>query len=145
MPSAAEVGAAIGELRDRLAHEDAAAEGDLDVVGVAPTASHARAEDVELVAQRRTTVGNIEQVAGVGVAGDERQGPPFAHAADEHPWSRTGARNVYRLLEPMVGAVERCAVAVPHVGGQLQQLFESAESFRGWLERGRPSRASSAR
>ncbi len=134
-PDVGEVGAAVSELVGRLSGGESAAERDLDVVGVPPDGVAGAGEHVELVANGGAAVGDVEEVAGVRVAGHERKGAVFSHPADEDsgPVDRGGL--VDRRLEAVVAAAERSGVAVPHVGGELEELFEAAEALGRGFER----------
>ena len=129
-----ELCAPLGELLDGLAGGEAAAQRDLDLVGVTPYRGAGAGQDVQLVPERCAVVGDVEEVARVRVAGDQGQGPLLAHPADEHPGPGDGNGVVDRLLEPVAGSVERSDVVVPQVRGELQQLLEQHEPFGGALE-----------
>src|SRR3954464_15837794 len=86
--------AAVRELVDGLAWGEATAQRDLDVVGVAAGPLALFAEDVELVSQGGAAVGDVEEVARVGVAGHEGQRSPFSHATDQDLRSGHGWRVV---------------------------------------------------
>ena len=71
-------------------------------------------------------------VAGVAVAGDERQGPLLAATGDQdrRMWPGEALRHVLRPAEPNVSALERplvAALAGPHPQADLDGLLEDLE------------------
>src|SRR5207302_7408772 len=84
--------------------------------------------------------GSGEEVAGIGILGDQPQGFLFPAAADQDGWvrAREGLRRVERALELIVLAPERlfaAAFAFPHLLADLECLLEPLESLLDWRER----------
>src|SRR5262247_3413378 len=75
-PASGELATPVGERPCGLVLPEAAAEGDLDVVGVSPDVVACTGEDLELALQRGAPVRDVEQVAGVAVPGHQGQGAP---------------------------------------------------------------------
>jgi hypothetical protein len=86
-------------------------------------------QDLELVLDGAAAVGDVEQVAGVGVPGDQAQGSPLAGSADQDGRPRTldGERAAVRPAQPVVRPLEPGVVAGPHPGGDLQRLLQPLE------------------
>ena len=107
--------------------------GLLDLVVVAALGVAVRPQDVELAAQVRPG----EQVARLGVAGDEPQRLPLAAAADHDRRMRLGdrLRPVQRSLQLVVLAVEGRLIAAPHLQADLQRLLEPLEALGDGRER----------
>src|ERR671923_110384 len=87
-----------GELARTLFRTDPRAERDLDIGAVSPDLVTGLTEHVQLATQRRSAVGDVEQVASVGVAGDQRKRTSLAGASDEYPWPEQWSRLVERTL-----------------------------------------------
>src|SRR5438094_9116722 len=110
--------------------------GLLDVVVVAADGLAVLAQDVELA--RNFWSG--EEVAGIGILGDQPQGFLFPAAADEDGGvrAREGLWRVERALELIVLAPERlfaAAFAFPHLLADLECLLEPLEPLLDWRER----------
>src|SRR6266480_7021290 len=110
--------------------------GLLDLVVVAPDGLAMLAQDVEFA----RNFGSGEEVAGIGILGDQPQGFLFPAAADEDGWVRAaeGLRRVEGALERIVLAPERlfaAAFAFPHLLADLQCLLEPLEPLLDWWER----------
>lgn len=134
-PPLGELATPVGERLRALVAAEPTAEGHFDVVGIPADGVAGPGEDLELVLQRGATVGDVEEVARVAVAGHERQGPLLAHATDQQPRSRDRLGVADRLLEPVAWPVERPVIPVPHVRGELQELLHEHEPFCGVRER----------
>src|SRR5438034_767041 len=94
------------------------------------------AEDLELA----RNFGSGEEIAGIGILGDQPQGFLFPAAADEDGWvrAREGLRRVERALELIVLATERlfaAAFAFPHLLADLECLLEPLEPLLDGRER----------
>src|SRR5438874_6940159 len=94
------------------------------------------AQDLELARNFRSG----EEVAGIGILGDQPQGFLFPAAPDEDGWvrAREGLRRVERALELIVLATERlfaAAFALPHLLADLECLLEPLEPLLDWRER----------
>src|SRR6266571_4790090 len=102
--------------------------GLLDFVVIAADGLAVLAQNVELA----RNFGSGEEVAGIGILGDQPQGFLFTAAADEDGWvrPREGLRRVERPLELVVLAPERlfaAAFAIPHLLADLECLLEPLE------------------
>src|SRR2546427_8184602 len=109
--------------------------GLLDSVVMAADGLAVLAKNVELA----RNFGSGEEVAGIGILGDQPQGFLFTAAADEDGWvrAREGLRRVERPLELVVLAPERlfaAAFAIPHLLADLQSLLEPLEPLLDWWE-----------
>src|SRR5438067_4927490 len=110
--------------------------GLLDVVVIAADGLAMLPQDLELA----RNFGSGEEVAGIGILGDQPQGFLFPAAADEDGWvrAREGLRRVERALELVVLATERlfaAAFAFPHLLADLECLLEPLEPLLDWRER----------
>src|SRR5437762_3419346 len=110
--------------------------GLLDVVVVSADGVAMLAEDLELA----RNFGSGEEIAGIGILGDQPQGFLFPAAADEDGWvrAREGLRRVERALELIVLATERlfaAAFAFPHLLADLECLLEPLEPLLDGRER----------
>src|SRR6266511_2237903 len=105
----------------RLVRLQAGADGLVDVAVRAAVLLAQPGEDVELVPDRPAAVRDVEQVARVGVSRDQRQGPPFTHAADQDRRMRPAyrVRVVDRARQPVVG---------PFEGGGLHRTTSAARA-----------------
>src|SRR5437016_13905994 len=93
-------------------------------------------QDVELT----RNFGSGEEVAGIGILGDQAQGFLFPAAPDQDGWvrARERLRRVERALELIVLAPERlfaAAFAFPHLLADLECLLEPLEPLLDWRER----------
>ena len=104
----------------------------LDAVVVPPFGLAVAAKHIELVGG----VGAGEQVACVGVLGDEAQRLALTGAADHDPRTRLGdaRRGVQRAAQLVVGAFVRGVAAGPHLPADLQGLLEPLEALGGRWE-----------
>src|SRR5258708_4183298 len=75
-----------------------------------------------------------EQVAGIGVTGDEQQCLTFTSAADENWWARSTQWCWYAQCfgELVVRYLVRSVVIAPHLETDLQRLFQAFEAFPHW-------------
>ena len=73
----------------------------------------------------------VQEVARVGIAGDEPGGPARPVAADQDAWAAGGERrrHVDRLLQPVMVARDRRAVAGEHRPGDPERLLEPGEAL----------------
>src|SRR5207237_4896640 len=109
----------------------------LDVVVIAADGVAMLPQDLELT----RNFGSGEEVAGIGVLGDQPQGFLFPAATDEDGWvrAREGLRRVERALELIVLAAGRlfaAAFAFSHLLAALACLLEPLQAFLDWRERG---------
>src|SRR5437016_13077036 len=93
-------------------------------------------QDVELT----RNFGSGEEVAGIGILGDQAQGFLFPAAPDQDGWvgAREGLRRVERALELIMLAPEglfAAAFAFPHLLADLECLLEPLEPFLDWRKR----------
>src|SRR5205823_8411479 len=110
--------------------------GLLDVVVIAADGLAMLPQDLELT----WNFGSGEEVAGIGVLGDQPQGFLFAAATDQDGWvgARERLRRVERAFELIVLAPERlfaAAFAFPHLLADLECLLEPLEPLLDWRER----------
>ena len=105
------------------------AQGLLDLLVGATEVGAVPGEDRELVGHGAAAVGDVEQVAGVGVTGHQPQGLALLGAADQHRRVRApdGRRAADWPPQPVVPTFERGVVAGPHPGRDLQRLLEPLE------------------
>jgi hypothetical protein len=91
-----------------------------------PVVSQGARKDVELATQRCVAVGDVEEVAGVGVASHERQSALLAHATDQN--ARPGNRSwfVDGSREVVVRTSKLAAVTGPLLCGEAQEFLEAA-------------------
>ena len=90
------------------------------------------AQDLELVTDR---VGAAEQVAHVGVLGDEPERLLLAAAADEDRWPARPhrSRHVLRSFDPVVATRERRRILGEHRPADAKRLVETLEPLaHGW-------------
>ena len=101
----------------------------LDGGGVAVLVGAVALEHLELVGDLGRLGG--EEVAGVGVAGDQPEGLLLAAPPDQD--RRAGAadrpRRADRLGQPVVGPLVGAVVVAPHLMADLQRLLEALEAL----------------
>jgi hypothetical protein len=84
-PPLGELATPVGERLRALVAAEPTAEGHFDVVGIPADGVAGPGEDLELVLQRGATVGDVEEVARVAVAGHERPSFTLPVAAARYP------------------------------------------------------------
>jgi hypothetical protein len=102
----------------------------LDLPMIATELAAVLAKHLQLAGQVLVeAVRTVEQVAGVGVPGDQTQRPALTPAADQDRWVRSLQRvgGVERPVETVVAAHVRALVALPHPERDLQRLLQLIE------------------
>src|SRR5215211_156800 len=136
-PEGGEGGAALGELGWRLVGRESRADRLLDFLVRAADRVAVPGQHIELVPDRPPLVGDVEQVAGVGVLRDQAKRLAFAHAADQDRRVRLCEwwRVVDRAPEAIVAPHEGRAVVAPHLDRELKDLLEPLEALADWRKR----------
>ena len=112
--------------------------------GGLPTSAQCRSSTVELPADRRATVGHVEQVTRVAVLGDQSQRAPFAGAADQHrpaPCRAEGCRPDDRAADTHRGKGFRRRTTS---GGPAQAARPSGRTARRYRARNKPMACASS-